>query len=270
MGVVVGVAVEQVEGAGEHREQGVEVVGDDEHGHLALGPDGLEQLDDLALVAHVEVGEGLVEQEQVGLRDEGLGDGDALLLAAGEGRHALVGEGEGPDRLEGVLDASPVVGAGPADAPPAAGEAEADEVAGPHRVADGGGVVLGHVADAGVASVRGLAQHRHRPGRHREQAEHDLQQGGLARAVGPDHHDERPAGDGEVAVLPDRAAASGHRGPVQLDRRRPVDGRRRAGDDDVLVVVVRRVVSHRGPPGAPSAGRPARPRTRSRRGARSR
>ena len=121
----------------------------------------LEQLDDLVLVAHVEVGERLVEQEQLGLRHEGLGDGHPLLLAAGERRHAPVGEGEWPRPTRGWRRRGRRSSAlSPAEAPAAAGEAEGDEVAGPDGVADGGGVVLRHVADARVAAAGVVAEHR--------------------------------------------------------------------------------------------------------------
>ncbi|KIX77540.1 hypothetical protein SF12_13285, partial [Streptomyces sp. MBRL 601] len=43
-------------------------------------------------MGEVEVGGGLVEQEQVGLLGERHGDPDALPLAAGEGVHGPVGE----------------------------------------------------------------------------------------------------------------------------------------------------------------------------------
>ncbi len=42
-------------------------------------------------VARVERGDGLVGQHDVGLLDQGAGDGDALLLAAGQGLGALAG-----------------------------------------------------------------------------------------------------------------------------------------------------------------------------------
>jgi hypothetical protein len=61
------------------------VVGDVDHGGL----EALVELDDLGahLDAHlgVEVGERLVEEEDLGLADDGAADGDALALAAGEG-----------------------------------------------------------------------------------------------------------------------------------------------------------------------------------------
>ena len=83
-GAVVRVAVEQVDGAREHRQQRVQVVRDDEDRHVGRAMEVGEQRDDLVLVAHVEVGERLVEQQQVGLADERLRDRDPLLLPARE------------------------------------------------------------------------------------------------------------------------------------------------------------------------------------------
>ena len=95
--VVVRVPVEQVDGVGQHRQQRVEVVGDDHDRHVPLAVQVAEQPHDLLLVAQVEVGQRLVEQQQLGVVDDGLGDRHPLLLAAGELRHPAVGVVVGAD-----------------------------------------------------------------------------------------------------------------------------------------------------------------------------
>ena len=67
---------------------------------------------DLVAQAHVETGEGFVEQHDVGLRRQGPGQGDALLLAARQS----VGEGVGltahAHLFQGFRRAGPALGAG--------------------------------------------------------------------------------------------------------------------------------------------------------------
>ena len=65
-GAVVGVAVEEVDRTVEDRQQRVEVVYDDEDRDRAGGVQISEQLDDLVLVADVEVRERLVEEKESG------------------------------------------------------------------------------------------------------------------------------------------------------------------------------------------------------------
>ena len=56
----------------------------------------VEQVDDARLNGDVEGGDGLVEDQQLGLEDQGPGDADPLALATGE----LVGVAVGVVRLE--------------------------------------------------------------------------------------------------------------------------------------------------------------------------
>ena len=66
------------------------LVGDDEHGHAAYGQ-LLHHVEHLFDHLGVEGGGGLVEEHDFGLHGERAGDGDALLLAAGELAGVLVG-----------------------------------------------------------------------------------------------------------------------------------------------------------------------------------
>ena len=60
----------------------------------------------------VEIAEGFVEEETVGADGQGAGEGDALLLAAGQSGGFAVGEFFHLDQLEGFLETEVSLGAG--------------------------------------------------------------------------------------------------------------------------------------------------------------
>ena len=64
-------------------------MGDEDDGGGFLGDEGVEARLDLGLGLGVEGGGGLVEEEDFRVPEEGAGDGDALLLAAGDADAAL-------------------------------------------------------------------------------------------------------------------------------------------------------------------------------------
>ena len=76
--------------AGAELERFAQIVGDHEHGHTGLGEQTQHELVHVGADARVEGAEGLVEQQHLGLLDQRLGDGEALLHAAGELRRVLV------------------------------------------------------------------------------------------------------------------------------------------------------------------------------------
>lgn len=79
---------------------GSEVVGDVDDADAGVPPEPLDLLEERRLSEDVEAGGGLVEDQQRRLEDDGLGDGDPLLLASGElvGIAGLEGGvGEEPD-----------------------------------------------------------------------------------------------------------------------------------------------------------------------------
>ena len=81
-----------------------QVVRDEEHGDAVPSDEAAQEPDHVRLDGHVERGKYLVAQEEVGLGDQGPGDGDALALAAGE----LIGvaKGVGPVRAARRFSAS--------------------------------------------------------------------------------------------------------------------------------------------------------------------
>ena len=69
------------------------VVGDEQVRQAELALELLEQVQDLGLDRHVERGDRLVADDEVGLDDEGPGDPDALALAAARTRAGSAGRG---------------------------------------------------------------------------------------------------------------------------------------------------------------------------------
>ena len=80
------------------RRDHAEVVGHQDHRHLAVALQRAQQVEDLGLHGHVEPGGGLVGHEQAGGAGERDGDHDALAHATGElGRVGLVALDRGGD-----------------------------------------------------------------------------------------------------------------------------------------------------------------------------
>lgn len=124
-----------------------EVVGDEDEGGAGFVVEVEEEVDDVAAVAAVEVAGGFVGKEQGGAVDEGAGEGDALLLTAGELNGVVVGA---------VLEAD----FGEQAACAAVGIALAEQFQGHHDVFEGGegGDELEILEDeADVASAKGGA-----------------------------------------------------------------------------------------------------------------
>jgi hypothetical protein len=175
-------------------------VGDDHDRDVALPVQLTQEADDLLLVAQVEVGQRLVEEQQLGVVDDRLGDGHPLLLPAGELGHPPVGVVGGPDPRQGLVDPGTLGRRRPPEPEPAAGEAEGDQVAAADGLAECGGVVLRHVADPAVPPPGRRPQDLHPPGGRGQQAQGELEHRGLARPVGADDADDGARADGERAL----------------------------------------------------------------------
>ena len=59
-------------------------VGHQDQGHVLFGAGIANQIDDLLLMPRIDIGRGLIGQQQLGPIGQGAGDGDALLLAHGK------------------------------------------------------------------------------------------------------------------------------------------------------------------------------------------
>ena len=140
----------------------------------------------------VQAGDRLVEEEQLGPLGERQGEGELGPLPAGQRPGALL-------RVEAELpDPAPCQLVVPAGVEPGA---EPEVVGDRHPGVDGG--VLGDEADPGQLRRPGrgvIAEDADRAAGRREQPGGQVQQGGLARAVGADEPDDVAFGDGQRAV----------------------------------------------------------------------
>lgn len=200
---------------------GVQAVGDDDHGALAgeLRDRGL----DLRLVLGVGEGGGLVQDQDRRVLEDGTGDRDALALAAGQAVAAL------PDqRVVAVRQsADEVVGAGGLGGGgdvgiAGVGAAESDVVG------DGAGEqehVLEHHGEAGVKVLRAHVADvdtadAHRAAAHVEEAGDQPHQRRLARPARADQCQAAAGLDPDRDAVDDRARAIGEADLIEIDRRR--------------------------------------------------
>lgn len=168
----------------------VDVVGDEDEGSLEV----FERLDERVDREDVEVGGGLVHEEEVGGVDEELDEVEAGFFAAGEDAAAFfdVGAAEQEGSEDGACVFLAEGGAG-------AHDFFEDRVV----FVEGLGAVLGVVADFGGVSGFDFA------GFDGEEAGEDFDEGGFAGAVGTDEDDAVSAFDGEVEVFVDAFAGVG-------------------------------------------------------------
>ena len=186
-----------------HREQRVHLVRGQQDGNLLLPGYAGQQADDSLAAAQVEVGQWLVEEQQPGARDEGVGDQHALLLAAGQRPDSGVSEPLGIHRVQHLAHGLRSLPRGEPEAEPVAVQPERDQVPGPHRHIRVEHYLLRDVAD-GLAPQRArLAEDRHRAGARPLQAENDSQQRRLACPVRADQPGELPGLDGEADLVED-------------------------------------------------------------------
>jgi hypothetical protein len=158
-------------------------VGGDEGGDAFGLDDGAEQAHDLLGGLGVELAGGLVGEQELGAGGEGAGDGDALLLAAGELARALFRVAGEADDVEHEGDAFlALAGVHPGDAEGDAdvlgGGQDGDQAEGLEDERDAGAAQLhplglGHGGDVLAGDVDGAAVGP-------VEAADDVEQGGLA------------------------------------------------------------------------------------------
>ncbi len=213
----------------------------------ALGRDALAEPEIHEVAAqrlggqHVERRERLVEQQHVGIDDEGAGEADALPHAAGQllgiGRFEPV-EADEIDRLEGAV------------APLAARHAlrlEAELDIAEHGEPREQGEALEHHGDAVRRAVHVLPAIEHLPAARLDEAGEDAQERRLARARLAEHRDDLAFLEAEIDVVENETAGAVgrleglvdrggreqgvvHRFPLPLNRGADVRRRRRRGD----------------------------------------
>ena len=197
------------------------VVGDEHRRRAPLGEGRGDGLAGRGPQRRVEGGEGLVEEDDRGVERERPGEGDPLLLTAGELVRPAPGErGVEPDELEQLPHTA-------ASTPARAVPAEGDVV--PHVEVGEEAAVLADVADP--ASLRGqvhpgggddLVVEPHLAVAEVHEARNDAQQRRLAAARGAEHGGRRPGRHVEVDAAQDGglAVGRGHAADVQGPHRR--------------------------------------------------
>src|SRR3954452_16262528 len=168
----------------------VEVVGGEQDG-LAQGLQRADRLPGVAPRARVEAGRGLVEEDQLGVADQGEGEVQAAQLPAREPPRRLVGlllqAGQGQDLVD-------VAGRGVERGEVLQGLAHADVAVDPRALQDD----PHPPAQLGRLSGRVDAEHAHLARGPVAIALEDLHRGGLAGAVGTEEPEDLPPGHGEV------------------------------------------------------------------------
>ena len=126
-------AAGQVHDAIHDGQQGIDLVGGQQDADPLVDGDAVQHGHDLLRSTGVEIGEWLVEEQDPGPADEGVGDEHPLLLAARQVADAGVGEPVGTDGVQHVVHqlAAPAGPQGHAEAVPV--DAQCHQVAGPHR-----------------------------------------------------------------------------------------------------------------------------------------
>ncbi len=107
----------------------------------------MQQPDNFLRAPGIEVGERLVEQEQLRTTDEGVGNQDPLLFTTRERADPVVGEPLGTDIDECPLDCLALFLRPPAESEAVAVETECDEVPCPHRHVGVEQDLLRHIAE---------------------------------------------------------------------------------------------------------------------------
>src|SRR5437763_8890339 len=216
-----GAAPPEVHDVVEVGEDRVDVVGHHHDRHPLVPADAGHEGGDRRLVRQVEAVERLVEQQHGGPAHEGLGDEDALLLAAGDLADRTLGVGGGVDQVDDLGNSALCLAlatpAGPGETPSVAVEAEAHDVDAAHAQAGVEAASLRQVADVGVVGAGPVAQHRQRARRQRHQSEHGVDERRLAGTVGTEHGDELSGGHRQVEVLPDLPSPEADCGVARVD-----------------------------------------------------
>ena len=188
----------------------------------------LEQLEQPFSSAHVDAGEGLVEQQHVRFLREGAGEKDALLLPARQLADGTRGEIGDAELLQAGGDHAPVLGARSPQPPDAAVTPHHDDVVHADREGPVHFLALRHVADRVGPQPGSPTVDEHAAGPRREQPDEGLEQRRLPGPVRPDdrdlsavRHAQRHMGERRCAVVGD--------GQVLDVEGRAVHGRRSFG-----------------------------------------
>lgn len=195
-----------------HRGRMSEIVEDDADGDAVVIGEFAHEVEDLRLVAQVEVIRRFVEQQHTGVLGQAGRQPDTLQLAAGELIDGPIGHPIGAGQLERTGDGRPIgigeSGEASAVRVAAVGDDLADADAGRMRTGlgqerDDAGEFLG--AESARGRLRTIGADDHVTGGDRMETGQGPQDRRLARAVGTQQRRHRPRGDGHAHVVDDRS-----------------------------------------------------------------
>src|SRR5579884_452887 len=184
----------------------VQVVGDDEEAQFPGLGDPAEQGVDRGLPLRVDAGGGLIEEEDLRIVEQRVGDQDALELSAGEVPQGLLPQRLGVDLAERLPDAPRP---GPPSPPERVAALEQEEL---HDAQRERPVELESLRDVGDRAPAVPED----PALVGDEPEERPEEGRLPGAVGADDGERGPPGEGEAHVLEDHGPVHAH-GEV-LDR----------------------------------------------------
>lgn len=162
----------------------VQLMADHQHRAAHFAPHALDLAIEVGGAAVIEALGGLVEQQQVGLLQQGSSEQDALELPAGEIRHLLSAQSGDAGAFQGLTQRLSRMAT-----------RQVQKAGDRHRQGGIDGQPLGHVAD-------GEARLAHEPAAGRPHGADDgAQQGRLAGAVGADQGDDLTAVEAQVDAL---------------------------------------------------------------------
>jgi hypothetical protein len=189
-------------------------VGDHDDGHAELGLQFAEKSEDSFAGGGIEIPRGLVGEKNFWAIDEGAGDGDALLFAAGEFRGAMAEAMRKADALEGFADASGAICA--IDFGEAKWEFDIffecharEKVEGLKDHADGVAAVAGETERVERSDV--LAVSEDGAGCRAVEAGDEIQERGFTGAGGAEETEEFVVGDGEGEFVDGADGSFAHR-----------------------------------------------------------
>ena len=203
-------AVSDIDDAVHGRKKRIYVVRRKQHRGLELPRHPPQQGDDSGYAAHVQIGEGFVQQQQARPPDQGMRDEHPLLLATGEAADPLIGERSRLHRFQHLIDLPPPRPRRQRHSQPIAVEAERDEITRAHRHVGIEHKFLRHVADRGSAT----AVHGHAAARRRNETEDCAQKRRFSGPVGADQTAELAGVEGEVDILENSTGRRARRMPV--------------------------------------------------------
>src|SRR5450755_4275893 len=184
------VAVGNIDHAIGGAQERIDIVRDEHDGDVTRAADLRDERDDLLLVRDIQVCQWLIEQEEAGIGQQGLGHQEALLLAAGELAHGRVGKGAGIHLGEHLVDQFVALATRPARSPAMPIQAEADQIARAQGQIGLKDTMLGSIADSLITAPWRPAKDLDAASRWLQQAKQHFQQGTFSRAIWAENDDK--------------------------------------------------------------------------------